>query len=104
MARFASHEAYPFWQTMKEGYDYFELTRKLPTVAVCNRRYVVNVALKTATRRGSIRKAPAPHSSSPSPIRSGRGPVSSSPSSVSSCPARRCAAWRASRTARRAPG
>ena len=46
MARFASHEAYPFWQTMKEGYDYFELTRKLPTVAVCNRRYVVNVALK----------------------------------------------------------
>jgi murein L,D-transpeptidase YafK len=46
MARFASHEAYPFWQTMKEGYDYFELTRKLPTVAVCNRRYVVNVALR----------------------------------------------------------
>jgi murein L,D-transpeptidase YafK len=46
MARFASHEAYPFWKTMKEGYDYFELTRKLPTVAVCNRRYVVNVALK----------------------------------------------------------
>src|SRR4029078_5178049 len=44
--RFASHEAYPFWQTMKEGYDYFELTRKLPTVAVCNRRYVVNVALR----------------------------------------------------------
>jgi murein L,D-transpeptidase YafK len=46
MARFASHEAYPFWQTMKEAYDYFELTRKLPTVAVCNRRYVVNVALR----------------------------------------------------------
>jgi murein L,D-transpeptidase YafK len=46
MARFASHEAYPFWQTMKEGYDYFELTRKLPTVAVCSRRYVVNVALR----------------------------------------------------------
>jgi murein L,D-transpeptidase YafK len=45
LARFASHEAYPFWQTMKEGYEYFEVTRKLPTVAVCNRRYVVNVAL-----------------------------------------------------------
>jgi murein L,D-transpeptidase YafK len=45
MARFSTHEAYPFWQTMKEGYDYFELTRRLPTVAVCNRRYVVNVAL-----------------------------------------------------------
>ena len=68
MARFASHEAYPFWRTMKEGYDYFELTRKLPTVAVCSRRYVVNVALIAATLRGSIRKAPARRSSSPSPI------------------------------------
>ncbi len=46
MARFASHEAYPFWQTIKEAYDYFELTRQLPTIAVCNRSYVVNVALK----------------------------------------------------------
>ena len=45
MARFSAHEAYPFWLTMKEGYDYFEVTRKLPTVAVCSRRYVVNVAL-----------------------------------------------------------
>jgi murein L,D-transpeptidase YafK len=46
MARFAGHEAYPFWLTIKEAYDYFELTRKLPNVAVCSRRYVVNVALK----------------------------------------------------------
>jgi murein L,D-transpeptidase YafK len=45
MARFSAHEAYPFWLTMKEGYDYFEVSRRLPTVAVCNRRYVVNVAL-----------------------------------------------------------
>jgi len=47
MTRFASHEAYHFWQVMKEGYDYFELTRKLPTVAVCSRRYMVNVALRS---------------------------------------------------------
>ena len=46
MARFASHEAYPFWLTIKEGYDYFEVTRKLPNVAVCSRHYVVNVALR----------------------------------------------------------
>ncbi len=46
MARFAGHEAYPFWLTIKEGYDYFELTRKLPNVAVCSRHYVVNVALR----------------------------------------------------------
>jgi murein L,D-transpeptidase YafK len=47
MARFAGHEAYPFWLTIKEGYDYFETTRQLPSVAVCNRHYAVNVALKT---------------------------------------------------------
>ena len=45
MDRYAKHEAYPFWLTLKEGYDFFELTRTLPTVAVCNRRYVVNVML-----------------------------------------------------------
>ena len=45
MARFSTHEAYPFWQTLKEGYDYFEVTRRLPTIAVCDRRYVVNVAM-----------------------------------------------------------
>ena len=44
MARHTKHEAYPFWKTLKEGYDYFELTRQVPTVAVCNRRYFVNVA------------------------------------------------------------
>ena len=44
MARHANHEAYPFWTTLKEGYDYFEYSRQIPTVAVCNRRYVVNVA------------------------------------------------------------
>jgi murein L,D-transpeptidase YafK len=46
MVRYAKHEAYPFWRTLKEGYDYFELTRQLPSVAVCNRRYMVNVALR----------------------------------------------------------
>jgi murein L,D-transpeptidase YafK len=45
MARQVNHAAYPFWQTLKEGYDYFELTRQLPVVAVCNRHYVVNVAM-----------------------------------------------------------
>jgi murein L,D-transpeptidase YafK len=45
MGRQADHAAYPFWMTLKEGYDYFELTRQLPAVAVCNRHYVVNVAI-----------------------------------------------------------
>jgi murein L,D-transpeptidase YafK len=47
MLRHAGHEAYPFWRTLKEGYDYFELTHLLPTVAVCNRRYVVNVYMRS---------------------------------------------------------
>jgi murein L,D-transpeptidase YafK len=34
-----------FWRTLKEGHDYFELTRQVPTIAVCNRRYVVNVRM-----------------------------------------------------------
>ena len=47
MVRYAGHEAYPFWKTLKEGYDFFELTHQLPTVAICERRYVVNVAMRS---------------------------------------------------------
>jgi murein L,D-transpeptidase YafK len=45
MVRHAKSEWRGFWRTLKEGYDYFELTRQVPTVAVCNRRYVVNVRM-----------------------------------------------------------
>ena len=51
MARYVNHPAYPFWKTLKEGYDYFELTRQVPTVAVCSHRYVVNVALRGGPAR-----------------------------------------------------
>jgi hypothetical protein len=44
MARHKTDKWYPFWKTLKEGYDYFELTRQPPAVGVCNRSYVVNVA------------------------------------------------------------
>lgn len=44
MARHAKSEWQPFWRTLKEGHDYFELTRQVPAVAICNRRYVVNVS------------------------------------------------------------
>jgi murein L,D-transpeptidase YafK len=33
---------FPFWAALKEGYDYFEITRQVPTVAVCERKYLVN--------------------------------------------------------------
>ena len=42
MARHKDSKWYDFWKTMKEGYDYFELTRQTPSVLVCGRRYVVN--------------------------------------------------------------
>ncbi len=43
LARYRKHKWYPFWRTLKEGYDYFEMTRQLPQIAVCERRYLVNV-------------------------------------------------------------
>ncbi|MGE0629382.1 MAG: L,D-transpeptidase family protein [Hyphomicrobiaceae bacterium] len=42
MARHKSSPHYKFWRTLKEGYDYFELTRRPPQVLVCERRYIVN--------------------------------------------------------------
>jgi murein L,D-transpeptidase YafK len=45
MTRHAKSQWAGFWRTLKEGYDYFELTRQVPTIAVCNRRYVVNVKM-----------------------------------------------------------
>ncbi len=34
---------YPFWRGLKEGYDHFEKTRQPANVAVCNKRYMLNV-------------------------------------------------------------
>jgi murein L,D-transpeptidase YafK len=45
MSRHAKSQWRGFWKTLKEGYDYFELTRQVPAVAVCNRRYLVNVRM-----------------------------------------------------------
>ncbi|STN26473.1 membrane protein [Escherichia coli] len=36
-----------FWEQLKPGYDYFEQTRKPPTVSVVNGRYVVSKPLST---------------------------------------------------------
>jgi murein L,D-transpeptidase YafK len=75
MARHANHEAAPFWATLKEGYDYFELTRQAPAVAVCNRRYVVNVSLPGADPRVDLARlnpegaCPAFYRPKPDPFR-----------------------------------
>jgi murein L,D-transpeptidase YafK len=43
MARYKDNPNYTFWQTMKQGYDYFEKYRLPPAIAVCDHKYVVNV-------------------------------------------------------------
>ena len=45
LARFNGNPNMPFWRTMKQGYDFFEKYRLPPTVAVCEKRYVVNVKI-----------------------------------------------------------
>ena len=45
MARYAGNENVPFWKSLKQGYDFFEKYRLPPTVAVCEKRYVVNVKI-----------------------------------------------------------
>jgi murein L,D-transpeptidase YafK len=42
MARHKDHKWYSFWQSLKEGYDHFEVARQPPRIAVCERRYIVN--------------------------------------------------------------
>ncbi len=44
MRRHRKSRWYAFWRNLKEGYDEFERTRIPPKIAVCDRRYLVNVA------------------------------------------------------------
>ena len=45
MARHQDDKWAPFWRTLKEGYDHFELTHLPPDVVVCQKQYVVNAKL-----------------------------------------------------------
>lgn len=42
MAQHATNPNMPFWTMLKDGYDDFEASRRVPTVAVCDRRYIIN--------------------------------------------------------------
>jgi Uncharacterized protein conserved in bacteria len=44
MARYASDPNYGLWQTLKRGYDLFEVTKQPPQVGYCGRRYVFAAA------------------------------------------------------------
>ena len=56
MAQHKSDQWYGFWQNIKEGYDYFEVTHLPVKVDVCDHRYVINASFS----RHPIRIAPAP--------------------------------------------
>ncbi|MFT5508998.1 MAG: murein L,D-transpeptidase YafK [Hyphomicrobiaceae bacterium] len=43
LARYQGDRNTHFWRSLKAGYDHFEVTRQVPNVEICNRRYHVNV-------------------------------------------------------------
>lgn len=58
LARHRKSKWYRFWRTMKQGYDYFEIHRIPPTVAVCERRYVIDVVLPEGRRLNPAGRCP----------------------------------------------
>ncbi len=56
--RFRKHRWYTFWTTLKQGYDYFEIYRTPPQIAVCERRYVVDVVIPASTRVDPVGRCP----------------------------------------------
>jgi murein L,D-transpeptidase YafK len=56
----AKHRGDPnmdFWMNLKEGYDHFEVTRQVPSVAVCDKRYVFDA---DAGGKAFVATAPCP--------------------------------------------
>lgn len=58
LARHKKNKWYAFWKTMKQGYDFFEVNRIPPGVAICERRYVVNVVLPVDQRLNPMGRCP----------------------------------------------
>ncbi|WP_208979313.1 L,D-transpeptidase family protein [Pseudovibrio axinellae] len=50
MAKNASSEHYEFWRMLKRGYDHFEITKRPPSIEVCEKQYVFDAK---ADRRGT---------------------------------------------------
>ena len=59
LARFKKSKWYRFWRNLKQGYDFFEVHRIPPAIAVCERRYIVNVALPQGRRINPRGRCPA---------------------------------------------
>lgn len=62
LARHSTSSHMPFWSMLKPAYDAFERTRLVPTIAICERRYVVNPVWRTPLARTlDATKACPPH-------------------------------------------
>lgn len=48
-----------FWKNLKEGYDYFEISRLPPKVAVCEKRYLINASFVNGARPDPAGACPA---------------------------------------------
>ncbi|MCB1521902.1 MAG: murein L,D-transpeptidase [Hyphomicrobiaceae bacterium] len=59
MERYKKAKWVRFWKVLKQGYDHFETHRIPPEVAVCERRYVVNVSTSNASRIDAAGPCPA---------------------------------------------
>lgn len=59
MALHRDNTNFPFWKTLKEGYDYFELTKRQPKVSACGRRYVFNQEFDGGEPRDPLAACPA---------------------------------------------
>ena len=59
MKKHEDSEWYPFWQNLKEGYDYFEVARTEPPIAVCGKRYVINASFVSGASFDAAGPCPA---------------------------------------------
>ncbi|MEL7542957.1 MAG: murein L,D-transpeptidase family protein [Pseudomonadota bacterium] len=49
--KYRNHRWAGFWAQLKPGYEHFELTRQVPKVDVCARRYLVNAKFRGGSRK-----------------------------------------------------
>lgn len=66
MAEYRNNEHYEFWKMLKVGYDHFEVTRQVPKVDVCDRRYVFDTVPQAGMRYSPT--SACPPMSVPEPI------------------------------------
>jgi murein L,D-transpeptidase YafK len=50
---------YDFWKGLKEGYDYFEISRQPPKIAVCEKRYLINASFAESASLNPAGACPA---------------------------------------------